>query len=87
MITSCNEVTYVIRCDNDIYYVGKTKHLHRRLHDHFNGNGSAVTKTHKPIELVKVWAGNREKEVVTAGRLKYGNSKCFGYCYNLHQHA
>ena len=83
MIELCNEVTYVLLCENDVYYVGKTKQLHRRLTNHFNNNGSVVTKTFKPIKVVKLLAGNREHALVKRGRAKYGKDKCFGGCFHL----
>ena len=83
MITNCEEVTYILRCTDDIYYVGSTKQLHNRLTNHFNGNGSVVTKTYPPLEVVQIYQGNVEKERTLFGRAKYGKSKCFGHCYHL----
>ena len=83
MITTCNEVTYVLLCEDDVYYVGKTNQLHNRLTNHFNGNGTVVTKTYPPTKVVAIYSGDREKEVTLYGRKKYGKSKCFGYCYHL----
>ena len=77
-IPLCNEVTYVLRCSDDIYYVGKTAWLNIRLNQHFSGRGSKVTKQHPPVKLVKVVAGNKEKELTSYGREKYGRNKCYG---------
>jgi len=85
-ITSCDEVTYVLLCENDIYYVGKTKQLHNRLTNHFSGNGTVVTRTHPPIKVVGIYAGDVEKNRVLFGRKKYGKDKCFGHCYHLNSH-
>ena len=88
MVQQCEEVTYVLQCSDDIYYVGKTTQLHNRLFNHFNGNGSVVTKAYPPIKVVGVYAGNVEKEKVLYGRNKYGDDKCFGHSFHLnHKHS
>jgi len=42
---------YVLECQNKKFYIGKTLNPSFRLQDHFNTNGSAWTKKHKPIKL------------------------------------
>jgi len=42
---------YVLECQNKKFYIGKTFNPSFRLQDHFNINGSAWTKKHKPIKL------------------------------------
>ena len=81
-IPLCNEVTYVLRCSDDIYYVGKTTQLNSRLTSHFSGKGSKVTQRHKPISIVKIVGGDVEKELTLYGREKYGTRNCYGYCYH-----
>tara|TARA_B100000674_G_scaffold432779_1_gene390772 strand:- start:549 stop:1004 length:456 start_codon:yes stop_codon:yes gene_type:complete len=45
---------YILKCDNNKYYVGKTKNnINKRLRQHFNGTGSLWTKKYKPIELIE----------------------------------
>lgn len=44
---------YVLKLEDNCYYVGKSDNLQARLQDHFNGNGSAWTKRHPPIEVVE----------------------------------
>ena len=83
MVSLCSEVTYVLRCTNDIYYVGKTSQLFTRLRSHFNGYGSVVTRTYPPLEVIRIYPGDIEKKAVLHGRSKYGVDKCFGYCYHL----
>ena len=82
MIKQCNEITYVLKCQDDIYYVGKTKQLHHRLSKHFSGEGSRVTKSHPPVKVVALYAGNVYTEKTLYGRNKYGKNKCFGHCYH-----
>ena len=81
-IPLCNEVTYVLQCSDDIYYVGKSTQLNKRLTSHFSGKGSKVTQRHLPISIVKMVAGDVEKELTLYGREKYGTDKCYGYCYH-----
>lgn len=46
-------IVYVLRLDNNKYYVGRTNNLERRIEEHKNGYGSAWTKKYKFIELIK----------------------------------
>lgn len=45
---------YILKLENNKYYVGKTNNPHVRLHDHFNSKGSGWTKKYKPLEVIKV---------------------------------
>ena len=45
---------YVIKLEKGKYYVGKTEKPSFRLEKHFNYNGSAWTKKHKPLSLVEL---------------------------------
>jgi HsdR family type I site-specific deoxyribonuclease len=68
--------TYVIRCNDDSFYIGQTDDLPRRWNEHRKGTGAQWTKAHKPIEIVlyekfssREDAVLREKELkTTAGR-------------------
>ena len=82
MIEQCEEVTYVLRCMDGIYYVGKTTQLFNRLSKHWIGKGAKVTTRHHPLEVVGVFAGNVEKAANLYGRNKYGKDKCFGWTYH-----
>lgn len=42
---------YVLKLEEDNYYVGLTSNLKRRIKEHFDNNGSKWTKIHKPIEI------------------------------------
>lgn len=46
---------YVLECENGKYYVGKAKNADYRIDQHWNGIGSAWTKLHKPIRVVKTF--------------------------------
>lgn len=46
---------YVLECENDKYYVGSTKHKRQRYRQHFDQKrgGSAWTRLHKPMNVIK----------------------------------
>ena len=43
---------YILKCANGTFYVGSTKNLIRRIHEHKTGNGANHTKRYGPVELV-----------------------------------
>lgn len=43
---------YVIKLEEECYYVGFSENLHSRLDAHFNGEGAKWTQLHKPIKGV-----------------------------------
>lgn len=45
---------YVIKLENDKYYIGKTNNLNKRFQQHVNGYGSEWTKKYKPIEIIEI---------------------------------
>ena len=45
---------YILKLQNDNYYVGKAKDPNKRFQEHILGNGSSWTKKHEPIEIMKV---------------------------------
>jgi len=45
---------YIIKLENNKYYVGKTLYPDFRINDHFNSTGSAWTRKYKPIEIVQL---------------------------------
>lgn len=57
------EYIYVLRLEDNKFYVGWSEHLMERLKDHFfNNNGSQWTKKYKPLEVMKVYRGNKHNE-------------------------
>jgi putative DNA methylase len=42
---------YVIRCEDDSFYIGQTDNIVRRYEDHLSGKAE-WTATHKPVELI-----------------------------------
>lgn len=49
-----NWTIYILECENNKYYVGKSKFPDFRLEQHFNKEGSAWTTKYKPIKVVKL---------------------------------
>jgi len=45
---------YILRLEEEKYYVGKTNNPEFRLDSHFNANGSEWTKLYKPINIVEI---------------------------------
>ena len=54
---------YILQCDSDenndedrdIYYVGETERLYRRLKEHLNGNGGTNTSNFRPYKLEGIY--------------------------------
>jgi hypothetical protein len=46
---------YILKLENDKWYIGKSDNPQQRYLCHLNGAGSAWTSRHKPIELFKVF--------------------------------
>ena len=46
---------YILRCDNNVIYVGETKRLYRRLIEHNNGEGGDTTSDFKPYKLLGLY--------------------------------
>jgi len=45
---------YILELINKKFYIGKTNNPEFRLEQHFNSNGSAWTKKHKPIKVIEI---------------------------------
>ena len=45
---------YVLKLDQDKYYVGRTRSLQNRIDAHFQHRGAEWTKMHPPIQVVKI---------------------------------
>jgi hypothetical protein len=46
---------YILRCEDDYYYVGQTSRLYRRFWEHNGGNGGANTSNYVPEEVVAIY--------------------------------
>lgn len=45
---------YILKLENDKYYIGKTNNPSTRMHDHGNGIGSFWTRKYKPINIERI---------------------------------
>lgn len=46
---------YILKCENNIYYVGETIALYTRFWEHFDGEGGVNTSKYKPITIVAIY--------------------------------
>jgi predicted GIY-YIG superfamily endonuclease len=46
---------YVLKLEDDRYYVGRTSNFMQRMNEHFRSGGSEYTKKYKPIKIVEVF--------------------------------
>lgn len=66
-------IIYVLKLQNNKYYVGKTDNFQKRIQQHFSGiGGSYWTKLYKPIEVI------RKFEINNTSLLLSSNKKIFG---------
>lgn len=45
---------YILQLEEGKYYIGKTNNPHFRLEAHFDANGSAWTRTYKPLNVLEI---------------------------------
>lgn len=45
---------YILKLEENKYYIGKTNNINIRINDHVTGNGSEWTKKYKPIEIIEI---------------------------------
>jgi predicted GIY-YIG superfamily endonuclease len=44
---------YILKLENNKYYVGKSSDPIKRFQEHIKGKGSSWTREHKPLEIIK----------------------------------
>lgn len=45
--------TYILKCNDDTFYIGSTNNLEKRLHSHNNTKaGAHYTKIRRPVKLI-----------------------------------
>ncbi len=72
---------YVLKLENNKWYVGKTRCLKRRLKEHFSGRGAKWTQLHAPLECVEISFIIDEKTMTLNYMKKYGWENVRGYCW------
>jgi putative endonuclease len=73
---------YILKCCNDKYYVGQTKHLINRMYQHITGNASKFTKINLPCALIHLEvADTRRMALKREGSLMkiVNNNRPFNY--------
>lgn len=75
---------YILKLENNKYYVGKTKNINKRILDHFQNNGSEWTKKYKPIEIINTYKGDNFDEekhtLLTMDKYGIDNVRGGSYC-------
>lgn len=46
---------YILKCEDDVYYVGETTRLYRRFWEHYDGKGGKNTYLFNPIEIIAIY--------------------------------
>lgn len=49
---------YILKLENNKYYIGKTNSPYFRIEDHLSGSGSVWTNKYKPLELIDIFKGD-----------------------------
>jgi len=76
---------YILKLENNKYYVGRSNNAELRIKKHFSGNGSAWTNKYKPIKPIKIIndCDNYDEDKITKQYMsKYGidNVRGGSYC-------
>lgn len=73
---------YILRCEDDYYYVGQTRYLHGRLQNHFAGVGAIFTAIHRPQSVLCYFKANManhsEQAVTDEFKRVFGDDKVCG---------
>ncbi len=76
---------YILKLEQNKYYVGLTKYPESRIQEHFNGTGSAFTKLYKPLLIIKqiqTYDRYDEDKIVKQCMSKYGILNVRGGSYS-----
>lgn len=77
---------YILKLEDDCYYIGITMDLNKRLSQHWSGKGAKWTALHKPVSVEKVifpvLDSKMENELTLEYMEKFGKDKVKGgyYC-------
>lgn len=78
-------IIYVLKLENEKYYVGRTCNYERRINEHFSGKGSHWTQLYKPIKVIRriddIKSVFEEDKVVKETMMKYGIDNVRGGSY------
>lgn len=79
------ETLYILECEDNKWYVGKTSDVQRRFKQHIQGNGSEWTREHPPIRIVEtrpIASQFDETNVTKVLMKKYGVENVRGGAYS-----
>ena len=87
MIFVCKkmEVLYILQCEDDKWYVGKSNDVARRFKQHQEGKGAVWTKEYKPIRIAEtrpITSSHDETNVTKDLMKKYGIDNVRGGAYS-----
>lgn len=76
---------YILKCENDKYYIGRSNDPEQRFINHVNGSGSVWTRKYNPIELFDSFENTSkflEDDTTKSYMMKYGieNVRGGSYC-------
>lgn len=49
---------YILKCEDDYFYIGETTRLYRRFWEHFDGKGGVNTSTYNPENIIAIYKLN-----------------------------
>lgn len=79
------EVLYVLQCEDDKWYVGKSSDVARRFKQHQDGKGAAWTREYKPVRIAEtrpITSIHDETNVTKDMMKKYGIDNVRGGAYS-----
>ena len=71
-------LTYVLELENGNFYVGKSTNLNVRFGQHWTATGSKWTRLHKPVKVLHVFLGDKERSMTLMMMNKHGWEKVRG---------
>lgn len=80
-----NLTVYILKCDKEKYYVGKSLNYVKRINQHFNGEGSKWTKLYTPLGVDKLYQNSDvydEDKYTLMYMNKYGINNVRGGTYS-----
>ena len=75
--------TYVLRLEEDRWYVGVTTQLKHRIDQHFSGKGAKWTQQFSPIEVYELYNGDQEELVTEKYMEQHGYGMVRGGSYTM----
>lgn len=61
-VNAYDKCVFTLRLEEDMYFVGTTRHLNLAILNELNGRGSEWTKRFKPVELIRAVSVNNDQE-------------------------